>query len=1167
MLDRETGSALRIACAVVVAVALWVVVPAVGATVHGPWNADVLQGGPGLQAPIPDGAPVLDAKGDWSAYAWVYPGRASQARQLLAGFGDPAGAARYFLLDHGRLGFWWGGSATTSSRAAVSAGHWHFVAAVSDGRGFSLYLDGERVASASAPQVAVAAKMAIAPVAPWPGDEHFGGKVAGFTVQDGALDSRQLAAMAKRPPDPSLTRFADASPHWPVQTKQMAGQVEPQPPASLPKSRAPFSAPYAKPPGDRVALKPDGVDRWELGRWQLASAPDLDSAGGAALSSPDYTAGKPWMAATVPGTVLTTLIDRGVYPDPAYGLNNMAIPESLHQHDWWYRTTFALPAELAGQPLRLTFDGINYSAEVWINGQRAGQVEGAFIRGQFDVTGLLRPGKDNAIAVRVSPPPNPGVPHEQSITAGPGPNGGMEALDGPTFIANEGWDWIPAIRDRDTGLWQKVVLSAAGPVRIGDTHVVTRLPDADHHQADIDVDVPLENAGSAPVQGQLHIAFGDVAVDKAVTVPPGGTTVKLRPSDFPALRVQHPHLWWPNGYGEPYLYDMKVSFATDGKTSDQSQFQFGIRQISYELSLFDQQGSLRRVLVTPDMTSAPGERLVDVSHKGIRETPDAWAYSLLPAAEHSPAVTELTDKRLAPYLILRVNGVRIAVKGGSWGTDDFLKRVSRERLEPYFKLQRDAHVNVVRNWVGQSTEPVFYELADKYGLLVFNDFWQSTQDYNLEPQDDALFLRNAADTIKRYRNHPSIALWFGRNEGVPQPLLNQRLDTLIADLDGTRLYMPSSNRINLWNSGPYSYQPPAAYFTTLAKGFAVEVGTPSFPTLEAFEAMMPKADQWPISDSWAYHDWHQSGNGDVGSFMDAMRTGFGEATSLADFERKAQMMNYVSYRAIFEGMNAGLWTQNSGRLLWMSHPAWPSTTWQIYSSDYDTQASYYGVKEASEPVHVQMNLPDHRIVVVNNTAAPLHGLTVSAHVFAPDGAGHRELATGNATLDARAIAVTPVTMTTADIGRLSNQHGLVFVQLQLHDAGGKLVSRNFYWVAHEPADLRKLGDLPQVGLDVQARREAGGMRVSVRNDSTHVALGTRLTVVDAQGQRVLPAYYSGNYLNLAPGETREVTITGDTATALDGAANLKMRGWNVRAQSVPLGTSDTVPPAPPTSRQ
>jgi hypothetical protein len=209
-----------------------------------------------------------------------------------------------------------------------------------------------------------------------------------------------------------------------------------------------------------------------------------------------------------------------------------------------------------------------------------------------------------------------------------------------------------------------------------------------------------------------------------------------------------------------------------------------------------------------------------------------------------------------------------------------------------------------------------------------------------------------------------------------------------------------------------------------------------------------------------------------------------------------------------------------------------------------------------------MNLPDHRIVVVNNTAAPLHGLTISAHVFAPDGSAHRELATATATLDAPAVAVTPVTMATADIGRLSSGHGLVFVQLQLHDVGGKLVSRNFYWVAHEPADLQKLGDLPQVGLDVQVQRDAGGIRVAVHNPSPHAALSTKLTLVDAHGLRVLPAYYSGNYLNLAPGETREITITGDDPPALDGAARVEVRGWNVREQSVPLQARKPTVPAP-----
>ena len=1123
------------------------------ATTYGPMNVSVLQGGVGLAAPLPEQAAVIRADTDWTMYAWVFPADIASSQQLLAGMGDPLKASRYFLLDHGRFGFWSGASPASLSKANLAPHRWQFIAAVSRHGRVALYLDGRQVAEPSVTPSLIAPQMTVAPDAqPWDGAVHFAGKIAGFTVQDQAIDSAQLVVMAKHAPDPALIRFSDASQAWPVQTRQSIGMAAPQAASTMPVSRAPFSQPVRHAPDQQAALMPDGADRWQLGRWLLASATRLDDANGARLSVPDYQPGPAWMRATVPGTVLTTLTDRGVYPDPSYGLNNMAIPESLNKHDWWYRTAFDLPADAQGRHWLLTFNGVNYAAEVWVNGQRVGDVQGAFIRGQFDVTQLLHAGGRNVIAVRVSPPPHPGIAHEQSLAAGPGPNGGMQTMDGPTFFATEGWDWIPAIRDRNTGLWQNVLLSATNDVRIGDTQVITRLVDTSNDRADIDVDVPLANASTSPVAGRVQVSFGDVTVTKEVVVPPSGTTVMLRPSEFPQLALSHPHLWWPNGYGDPYLYDMQVQFEANGKLSDHQQFHFGIRQISYELSLFDQQGHLRRVLLTPDLIAQPGQRLMDVSHRAIRQTPTGWAYSLQPDAEHSPAVSTLADARLTPYLVIRVNGVRIAIKGGSWGTDDLLKRISRERLEPYFRLQREAHLNAIRNWVGQNTEPVFYELADKYGLLVLNDFWQSTENYNFEPQDDELFLRNAADTIRRYHNHPSIALWFGRNEGVPPPLLNERLDALIAQLDGTRIYMPSSNGINLWGSGPYKYQPDEAYFTTLSKGFAVEVGTPSFPTLEAFKAMMPEPDQWPISDDWAYHDWHQSDNGDVHGFMEAMHTAFGEAANLADFERKAQMLNYGSYRAIFEGLNAHLWTQNSGRLLWMSHPAWPSTTWQIYSHDYDTHAAYYGVKEASEPVHVQMNLPDHDVVVVNDTTTALPGVAVDMRLYAVDG---HALGESRAYVDAAAVSVTQANLST-NLAQLLQARGVVLVQLQLHGADGALLSRNFYWLSRELKDLQQLDSMPKAALDVHAQREADGrVRVSLHNGAAAAALSTKLTLVDAQGNRVLPAYYSDNYVNLAPGESRDIDIEGITAAALKDAAKVEVRGWNVPNQSVPLRAS------------
>ena len=1158
------------------------------AAAYGPFNAVFLAGGAGLNKTLSpstslDGVwavamdgqgsgqpaiqdPILAGRASWTLAFWFESPESTQGTMLLAGMGDPAAEdARFIGMKDNQLGLWLGRAQSSAGFVAgdqaLDSGKWHLAVATSDGEHVILYADGRQVATSAIAQGSVAAVLEMAPspltdVA----DGHFGGKIEGLKIFRAALTAVQVKAMADAPPDFSEPTYEEASQHWPVETRAQAGYSAPQDPSTMPHGKGGIQKPVAKEPSAAdLHCKLAGDNLWKLaGGWRLQAAPEV-KATGEEISKAGF-ADKDWLVATVPGTALTTMIDRGIYPDPDYGLNNLAIPESLAHQDYWYRVEFKTPAATHGQRLTLSFEGVNYAAEVWMNGKKLGGFTGAFLRGKFDVTDVAA-GGENALAVRVSPPPHPGIPNEQSLKGGPGENGGMEVLDGPTFSAAEGWDWIPGIRDRDTGIWQDVTLTATGPVEIGDLNVITTLPKPDRSEADVEIEVPLTDAGNAETDGELTATFDDVKVTKNVRLAPGETVVRLEPAEFAQLKVQNPRLWWPNGYGDPALHTLNVSFATGAKTSATKKIEFGMREVSYELSLFDASGHLKRVEVLPSRTHDDAVPLVDGTHQGIRQifdwTPNqvlpgqtlpdwmlhAWVQTLEPGAEGSASVRPVDGGWPGPDLVIKVNGVRIAARGGNWGMDDMLKRVSTEHLEPYFRLHRDAHVNMIRNWMGQNTEESFYALADKYGLMVWNDFWESTQSYNLEAEDPALFLKNAGDTILRYRHHPSIVVWCGRNEGVPQPTINEGLAELVRTLDHTRYYTGSSNQVNLRNSGPYQFQPLETYYR-INRGFSVELGIPSVPTLESMKSFIPEPDRWPISDTWAYHDWHQSGNGAVQPYMAHMETEFGAPTSLEDFERKAQMLDYVGHRAIFEGFAAHLWQPNSARMIWMTQPSWPSMEWNFLSWDYDTQSSFYGTQKACEPIHAQLNLTDGSVDLINLGAA--QSFKVRTLVESLDG---KILSDNTNQVQGAADDRTPVAK--PDLATLAAGH-TIFVRLEVSDAAGTPVSDNFYWWAADEASYRELNSLAPAALTASATSATSsgerGVTVQVKNTGSAAALMVKLTLEDAAtGQRILPAYYSDNYVSLLPGEERTVNVQ---FPAGEEKPEIGLRGWNLSAQTI-----------------
>jgi hypothetical protein len=912
------------------------------------------------------------------------------------------------------------------------------------------------------------------------------------------------------------------------QPKLNYGLAKPQDSALLPQAKAAYLPPTRRPKVlSRTVLAPAPDGRLHLTQgWEMAAANDVPAAG-AAISQPGFRSAT-WYNATVPGTVLTTLIDQGVYPDPYIGLNNLRIPDTLARQPWWYRIAFRVPAEKRGQSTWLTFAGINYQAEVWLNGQRLGTIKGAFRRGEFEVSRWLKAADENVLAVRIMPPPHPGIPHEESARTGQGPNGGALAGDGPTFMASEGWDWMPGIRDRNSGIWQDVQLHFSGPVTLRDPQVITDLPLPDTTRATVAVRATLHNASRQPqsvvVMGQME----GQTFRQIVTVPAlSDKLVRFDPASFAPLRLNRPRLWWPNGYGRPSLYTMQLRVvAAGGKPSDRQTVRFGVRELTYEMTVDTPAGEGQRVEFNP-LRAPAGKLLFDNVNR--REVAPEVAVARLRTGADQAAFTPVAEPAAAPYLVLKVNGQRIFCRGGNWGLDDARKRVSRARLEPYFKLHQQAHLNMIRNWTGESTEEEFFQLADEYGMLVWNDFWLSTQGFNIEATDNKLFMDNATDVVQRYRNHPSIAIWCPRNEGYAPAGLEDPLARLIATEDGTRYYQPNSRNLNLRTSGPWNYfSDPAEYARRLAQGFTTEIGTFSVPEARTIRQFIPPADQWPISDTWYYHDLHAEH--EQQKYLGDVTRLYGPSTGLDDFARKVQFLNYDHHRAMFEAWNSRLWRNTSGVLLWMSHPAWPSMIWQLYSWDYATHAAYFGAQKACEPLHVQWNLDDHQAVVINNTLKPLNG-QMECSLYNVSG---QHLTTENRAVQTPANRATAVFTPQLP----ANLPAVYLLRLRLTDAAGTVISTNDYWQKSNPAgDFQAFNTLPVVRLEQRLIRQNAALHsltYELANSTTTPAVAVRLTLQNAQQQPILPAYFSDDYFTLLPGEhkTIDVQYAGTAGAAL-----------------------------------
>jgi Exo-beta-D-glucosaminidase Ig-fold domain/Glycosyl hydrolases family 2, TIM barrel domain len=446
--------------------------------------------------------------------------------------------------------------------------------------------------------------------------------------------------------------------------------------------------------------------------------------------------------------------------------------------------------------------------------------------------------------------------------------------------------------------------------------------------------------------------------------------------------------------------------------------------------------------------------------------------------------------------------------------------------------------------VGQSTGEDFYELCDKYGILIWDEFFQPNPSDGPNPDDVDTYMANVRDKILRFRNHPAIAIWCARNEGFPPKEIDDKLRTLLAELEPTRLYQASStDGGGVMSHGPYHWRTPQDFYV-FDEPFKTEIGSMSVPTIESIQGMMPQKDWETINDDWAAHDFAK-GAAEGDKYRGIIEDRYGKIANLADFVRKSQLANYEAFRAMYEGRNAKLFHPSTAIITWMSHPAQPSFVWQLYHYDLEPNSALFAVKKAGEMVHIQLNEGNGDVEVINNLPTALEGAHAHLALYNLDGSVQYQ----------HDYAVSALPSLATDLGHvdwpatLSKVH---FVKLELRDSGGKMLSDNFYWRAlpEHKDDLQALGTLATVTLDASAvRTDADGktsVSVTLHNPGTTVALMTHLQLHrKSSGERVLPVFYSDNYVSLLPGESKTVTVEADTAELKGEQPLVLVDGWNV----------------------
>lgn len=818
--------------------------------------------------------------------------------------------------------------------------------------------------------------------------------------------------------------------------------------------------------------------------WQLTSSENINEANGRQISTLEYRT-ENWNNAVVPGTVMGSLVADSVIIDPYFGLNLKKIDREQFKKSWWYRNEFEIKNYIKEQHVNLRFNGINYRANLWLNGKKVANKEdfaGAFRIFSFDISKYVKPGK-NVLAIELFPP------DDGEYTIG--------------FV-----DWNPIPPDRNMGIFREVYLEINNGVKLRSPFVASKVDIESKSDAELLIQTIVENNTDKTVEGILKADFELGNIEKEITLKPHSkNNISFTSSEFDLLKVSKIKLWWPNGMGEPNLYDLNIEFRENNKILDVVTSKYGIREVESYLN--------------------------DKGNRGFK-----------------------------------INGEFVLIRGGGW-VDDLLLQDTQESVQSQIEYVKQMNLNTIRLEGIWGKDKTIYDLCDQNGILIMAGWscqWE-WQEYLLKEthekyggatnsEDVKLLTEYMKDQVIWLRNHPSIFVWMLGSDKLPAPNLEKNYIDIFNEYDNLRPYVTSAGGVGSESNvvaeatlisdisgptgmkmlGPYAYTPPVYWYKDTTHGGAYGFNTetcpgPNVPPLSSLKKMIPEDKLWPQSkEDWEYHAGRNAFS-TLDRYNKAIEKRYGKPESIEEYAFKAQIMNYELMRPMFEAFRVNA-PESTGLIQWMLNSSWPETYWQLYDSYLQPNGAYYATKKANNPLHAVYRYGFDDIYLINERLDSIDNLKMEIKVFDKSSDIIYESIWNGSIEKSKSKFI-------LKLPKGLSKNELYFLDLSLLNDQGEKIESNFYWLSakrdildysagkkleweyytptKQYADFTAVNNMELAHIDLSTELKQGEVNeltVKLKNTSDKIAFFIYLDLIDMNGESVLPINWSDNYISI-----------------------------------------------------